>query len=264
MCRFILFVFIALTLQAQTPPVTLDKPPQDVDDALRARIKQFYNYHVARTFRLCEELILEDAKDDFYVLTKPQLDSYKIGNIEYSENFTRAKVIIVGMMPVLLPMAASRVMDQPFASYWIQDKGVWFWYYNKKAALETPFGPKKKPDSEAGGAASLPDAADVTVESLQSALKIDRTRIDLADGKPQVVKVTNTLPGLASLTIDCQTMPMARTGITATFDKRDLKAHETATLTLNVSPKSGAGLYPLRIAVSPTNQILDLTVTVTH
>ena len=46
-------------------------------------------------------------------------------------------------------------------------------------------------------------SAEVNIEALQSALKIDRTRIELAGGKPQTVKVTNTLPGAASLSITC-------------------------------------------------------------
>jgi hypothetical protein len=262
MHRLLPLLVIALTLPAQTP--ILDKPPQDIDDALRARIKQFYDYHVSRKYRQCEQLIAEESKDDFYVMNKPQLESYKIGNIEYSDHFTKAKVVIVGMMPFLMPMAGPKIMEQPFASFWKSENGVWLWYYSKTTTLDTPFG-KAKPNSTAPGqAGSLEQMPSVNIEALQSALKIDRTRIDLAGGKPQTVRVTNTLPGAASLSISCPLGPLSEQGVTATFDRKDLKGNETAVLTLTADPDKHSGPLPLQIMVSPTNQVLNLTVTVSH
>jgi len=264
MCRFIALFLATLTLTAQTPPMTLDKPPQDIDDALRARITSFYDYHVAQKFRLCEDLIADESKDDFYVLTKPPLQSYKIGNIEYSEKFTRAKVIIVGVMPVLIPMAGPKIMEQPFASYWKSENGVWLWYYNKKVLSDTPFGKANPSATPAlGTPESLAASVATNLEALQSALKIDHSNIEITAGKPQTVRITNTLPGPASLTIDCPLKPIAETGISATFDKKDLKGNEPAVLTLTSDPNMSAGAYPLRITVSPTNQVLDIMVKVT-
>jgi hypothetical protein len=262
MCRFLPLLLLALTLPAQTPPQNLDKPPQDVDDALRARIKQFYDYHVARKYRQAEQLICEESKDDFYVLSKPELENFRIGNIEYSDQFTKAKVVIVGAMPVLLPMAGGKIMDMPFASYWKIEKGIWCWYYNKEASRHTPFGDVKAPeDSKPGtGPTALPAMPNISIGALQSALKMDRTSVELVDGKPQSIKVTNTLPGPASLSITCSYKPFAETGITAVFDRKDLKGNETAVLTLSVDSHTPTGIVPLQISVSPTNQILDLTV----
>jgi hypothetical protein len=193
-------------------------------------------------------------------LTKPPLDSYKIGNIEYSENFSKAKVVIVGTMPVMMPMAGARIMEQPFASFWTRENGTWFWYYNKTEAKITPFGEKKSTDPRSAG--SAPEPPKVTIEGLQSAVKIERTEFDLAGDKPQTVKLTNTLPGPVAFSIECPLMPVEQTGITAVFDKKSLKASETATLTLSAGAKARAGSLPLRIVVSPTNQVLDLTVIV--
>jgi len=257
MRRLLPAFFIALILPAQVP--TLDKPPQDIDDALQVRIKQFYDYHVARKFRQCEQLIAEDAKDDFFAMSKPQLESYKIGNIEYSDHFTKAKVLILGVMPLRLPMmTAPKITEQPFASFWRREDGVWLWYYNK-----APAGERTKPTSTAlGEEGSLSQTPDANIALLQSAVKIDRTHIDLAGGEPQTLRITNTLPGPASLTIDCPLRPIELTGITATFDKKDLKSNETVILTLAADPDKHSGPLPLRIIVSPTNQVLNLTVNV--
>jgi hypothetical protein len=265
MYHFLALLLVALTLSAQTPSPnrSLDKAPQDVDDALRARIKQFYDYHVAAKYRQAEQLIAEESKDDFYVLSKPELHGYKIGNIEYSDNFAKAKVVIVGSMPVLLPMAGGKVMDMPFASFWKIEKGQWCWYYNKEAARHTPFGDTKLPtDSTGPKPTALPTGPNVTIASLQSALKIDRTHIELSGSKPETIKVTNTLPGLASLSIQCPYKPLAETGIIAAFDKSELKGNETAVLTIAAGAKAQPGGVPLQIRVSPTNQVLDLMVSI--
>src|SRR4051794_9122395 len=100
MYRLLPLFLVCSLLPAQTP--NLDKPPQDVDDALRARITKFYDLHVASKFRQAEQLVAEESKDDFYVLSKPELKAFKIGNIEYSEKFTKAKVVIIGSLPVLV------------------------------------------------------------------------------------------------------------------------------------------------------------------
>ena len=194
------------------------------------------------------------------------MKGFKIGNIEYSEKFTKAKVIIIGAMPVLLPMAGGTIMDMPFASFWKIENGIWCWYYNKEAARHTPFGDMKPPeDAKPGsGPTSLPAPPMVSIAALQSALRIDRTRIELISGKPQTVKVTNGLPGLASLSLDCPNKPLAQTGITATFDKKNLKANETASITLSVDSSAPLGPLPLMITVAQTNQVLNLTVNITR
>lgn len=266
MRRLLPFV-VALPLLAQAPVSNLDKPPQDVDDALRARIKQFYDYHVEATasaYRRAEQLVAEDSKDDYYIMSKVQLKSYRIGNIEYFDNFTKAKVVIVGAMPALLPMAGAKIMDFPFASYWKSEKGIWWWYYNKEAAKETPFGHKEHPDNPnvtATAAPTPPDPAKL-LAALQSALKIDKNRVDIAPGESQTIHVTNTLPGPATVSIASPYKPIAETGITATFDKKDLKGNETAALTLSADGHMTAQLVPLVITVTPTNQVLNLMVNV--
>jgi hypothetical protein len=124
---------------------------------------------------------------------------------------------------------------------------------------------KANPKSTAlGQAGSLEQAPSLNVEALQSALKIDRTRVELAGGKPQTVKVTNSLPGTASLSISCPLGPLSEHGLTATFDKKDLKGNETAVLTLTADPTKHSGPLPLQIIVTPTNQVLNLTVTVSR
>jgi hypothetical protein len=177
--------------------------------------------------------------------------------------------VIIGAMPALLPMSGAKIMDFPFASFWKTQDGIWYWYYNKESFRHTPFGDVKapptdlKPGSSPAALPTPPDPANL-IAALQSAIRIDRTRVDLAGGQQQTIRVTNTLPGAVSLSVDCPNKPLAQTGITASFDKKDLKGNETAVLTLAANPSAPSGVVPLLIIVSPTNQVLNLTVSISH
>src|SRR6185503_11638050 len=95
MLRLAFFALLTPAIYAQNPADLFNKPPADVDQALRARITEFYQYHVKQQFRQAEALVAEDTKEFFYTHNKPQYLSFEIARIEYSENFTRAKATML-------------------------------------------------------------------------------------------------------------------------------------------------------------------------
>ena len=50
--------------QTSAPPA--EAPPPEVDQALRARISEFYQDHVDGKFRQAEALVAAETKDSFY------------------------------------------------------------------------------------------------------------------------------------------------------------------------------------------------------
>ena len=162
-------------------------------------------------------------------------------------------------------------MDMPFASYWKIENDLWCWYYNKEASRVTPFGIAKAPIGTTPASSPATSAPDITsriadapkmIAALQSAVKLDRNQVELSNGKTVSIKVTNALPGIASLSVSCPNKPLAETGITPTFDKPELKSNETATLTLAAGPNVKPGTTVLQVTVAQTNQVLDLSVNV--
>src|SRR5271155_3770113 len=136
----------AILAFSQTPTNPFDKPPADVDDALRARVTEFYKYHVDGKLRLAEKLVAEDAKDDFFAAMKPAIKSFRIDQIAYSDNYTKAKVTMVGSAMVhFMGMAAPQLMDMPFPSFWKIENGKWCFYYYVDPDRMTPFGKQKPP-----------------------------------------------------------------------------------------------------------------------
>src|ERR1700679_330037 len=110
MHRLLIFATLATAAFAQNPADPLHRAPSDVDQALRARITEFFHYHVTGEHRKAEELVAEDTKDYFYDGNKPRYLSFEIGKIEYSDGYTKAKAMVVVKMPVMLPGFNGRIM----------------------------------------------------------------------------------------------------------------------------------------------------------
>src|ERR1035441_5836242 len=102
MHRFAWFaLFTALAFGQSNDPFQ-PKPPAEVDAALRARVQEFFDLHVKGQFRKAEELVAEDTKDFFYSGNKPKYLSFEISRIDYSANFTRAKVTVLCEQYILI------------------------------------------------------------------------------------------------------------------------------------------------------------------
>src|SRR5215470_8657034 len=133
-----LFMMLAAAAAAQDNP--FNKPAPDVDAALRARIKEFYDFHVKGEFRKADALVAEDTKDYYFNSRKPQYLSYAISRIDYSDNFTKAKAVIMCKMYIMMPGFNDKPMDMPTPSAWKIEDGKWFWYVDQKELRNSPFG----------------------------------------------------------------------------------------------------------------------------
>src|ERR1039457_7096066 len=91
--RIAIGALLAAACFAQTAPPEPLTPPADVDQALRARINEFYGLLLKKDFRKAEVLIADDTKDYYYGIGKPDFTKYELLEIHYSDNFTHAIAI---------------------------------------------------------------------------------------------------------------------------------------------------------------------------
>lgn len=239
----------------QPPSNPFDKPPADVDDALRARVTEFYKYHVDGKLRNAEKLVADDAKDDFYAAMKPAIKDFKIDQIAYSENYTKAKVTMVGKAMVhFMGMSAPQLMDMPFPSFWRIESGKWCFYYYVDPERMTPFGKQKAPSKD-GKASGTLDYKPADLSTISQGVKPDRRVVKLEE-KEERVELTNQLPGVVKLSLS----EKEYSGITAKLDKTELKAGETATL--SITPRSAVGRprTMVGVIVQPSNQLIQVEV----
>lgn len=242
---------------AQDTAELFNRAPKSIDDALRARINEFYELHVKADFRRAEALVAEDTKDYFYNHDKPQYLGFEINRIEYSDGYTKAKATVSVEQRVLFPGFNGRVMKIPTPSYWKIEDGKWYWYIDQAKLNETPFGVMKAgppaPDDASPTAvmATLPG----TPEELMSMVRVDKSALTLSPGESAQVVVENALTGPVSLSIEGKLE-----GIEARFDSPTAPAKGKATLT--VRAVDGAKPGTLTVMASPLGKAMPIKISV--
>jgi hypothetical protein len=241
-----------LFAQADNP---FDRPPADVDQALRARITEFYQLHVKGDFRHAEALVAEDTQEFFYTRNKPQYLGFEIGRINYSDNFTRAKATIIVEQYVMLPGFSDKPVKIPTPSTWKVVDGKWYWYVDPESLRVTPFGIMTAGKGPAPGGAPAMPAIPNSPDFLFTQVKLDKQSVTLKEGEPEQVTVLNTAPGVMNISLS-GTLP----GVESKLDHTSLKAGEKAVLTLRAGSDAKPGV--INVMVELTRQLLPIQVNV--
>ncbi len=241
---------------AQNASDIFNKPPEDVDKALRARIGEFYQDHVDGKFREAESLVAEDTKDFFYNGNKPRYLSFSIQRIDYSDNFTKAKAVILCEQRVMMPGFSDKPLKIPSPSTWKLVDGKWYWYVDQDAIRQSPFGKMTPGAMPASGPVPSPSAIPKNPAFVMNQVKADKQALELAPGASAQVTIANAAPGPMTLSVDT---PAPR-GIEAKFASPALPAQGRTTLTVKAGEQAKSGV--LNIMVMPTGEIIPIRITV--
>ncbi len=213
-----------------------DKAPPQVDEALRGRVKMFYDAHVSGKFREAFKVVADDAQDEFLGASKDQYSACEISKINYAENFTKATATTAckgeyrwhgSRMPVTIPLLST----------WKVVNGTWFWYHIKPTEVETPWGISRSlPENSSGPdkMPSIPSDPSAAARDILSKVAIDKNEIALKgyEASKGEVHITNNMPGGVSITVDRMPYP----GLTAKIDKPDLGQGGKATIVFAYDP----------------------------
>ena len=250
------YAAIALMVTVGWAQEPAEKPPAGVDEALRARIEQFYHYFETQEFRKAEKFVAEDSQDFFYNHNKPHYLSTSIQSIKYFDHFTRATAIVLAEQFIMMPGFAGKPMKVPTTSTWKIVDGQWMWFVDPIESRRTPFGLiPEKPNAPSAGAASLPASIPTTPDFALNMVKPDQKSLEMKPGTSATVTFTNTARGVMMLSVR-----EVADGIEATFDRTQLNADEKAVLT--VKAEKGAHGGTVSIQVMPTAEMIAVPVTV--
>lgn len=258
MYRFVVLSLWAGVCLAQPPAAPSDAPPPAVDQALRARINEFYQDHVDGKFRQAEALVAEDTKDYYYSLRKPKYQTYEIAVIEYSDGFTRARATVRCEMYVMMPGFEGKPLKVPVSSTWKIVDGQWYWYVEQQVH-QTPFGPMRpgatKPAD--GNAPAIPSSEQMQSLSkqLRTLVKADKTAVTLKPGASDHITITNTATGPMTLSIQ-GSVP----GVDVQIDHLDLKPGGNAVLNLRARDAAKSGT--ISVLVEQTNQVIPIQINI--
>jgi hypothetical protein len=257
MRQIAILALFASVATAQETADLFNRAPKSVDDALRARINEFYTASVKGEFRKAEALVAEDTKDFFYDHDKPRMLSFEINRIEYSSGYTRAKATVLEERYVMFPGFAEKAMKIPTPSYWKIEDGKWCWYVDRDKLNETPFGIMKPGPRAAGDnspAAVLPTIPTDPAELMKMG-RADKSEVSLSSGASERVVFENAMKGPVTVAIQGKLE-----GIEATFDRETIPAGEKATLILKAG--NGAKSGTLTVRAMPLGNVMPIQVTV--
>jgi hypothetical protein len=267
MLQKIVFLILPLLAWGQAP--LLQTAPPEVDQALRARVTEFFQYHTdgSVNFRKAYEIVAEDTKDEYFAKGKDVYKSFKVDSIKYSDNFTKAEVQVV-VERIWEFRMQKNAQTVPLATTWKIENGKWVWYHDLNTPLMTPMGPsalqvKRNPD----GTVELPKKIDQTVlakaaQQILQSVSMNKSEVTLSADKPSSDEVIfhNGAQGSVRVVLD----PVAQLpGFSAVLDKADLNANENAVLKLRYEPPdtdSRPQPATVRLKVEPFNQQFAITV----
>ncbi len=257
MFRFVLLAVLATGSFAQNAGDAFNKPPADVDQALRARISEFYGLHVKGEFRKAEALVADDTKDFYYNSNKTQYVSFEIGRIDYSDNFTRAKATVLCEQYIMLPGFMGKPMKVPTPSTWKLVDGTWYWYVDPESLRMTPFGKMNPapPSAPASAPTSIPVIPTTVPDFIYKQVKTDKASVTLKAGESERVTITNSAPGAMNISLT-GSVP----GVDVKLDRTVLNTGEKAVLTVRAGEDARPGV--LSIQVEQTNQVIPIQVVI--
>jgi hypothetical protein len=111
------------TSQVQALPT---EPPAGLEEALRERIRPFYQAFVDGRFRKAYEIVADDSKDAFLTEKKPHYDGFEIRKVVFSNDYTRA-VVTTEIHTALLFFGVSSAEKSTEDSSWEVVDGQWYW-----------------------------------------------------------------------------------------------------------------------------------------
>jgi len=252
MFRSSVFVFLAVRLFAQGDD-PFNRPPAEVDQALRARIEEFYDYHVKGKFREAEALVAEDTQEFYYSHNKPKYLSAEISRIQYSDNFTKAKATILCEQYVMMPGFSDKPIKVPTPSTWKLVDGKWFWYVDPESLRQTPFGKMTAGAGPATGGAPVLPAIPANADFLANQVQLDKNSVTLQGGQAETVMIANAAPGMVNISLSA--LPA---GVDGKLERTSLKAGEKTSLTLRAGPNAKPGV--VSVIVEQTGRVLPVQI----
>jgi len=244
-------------------------PPPEVDQALRARATEFLQAHVDGNFRKAYDFVAEDTKDYYFGAQKTRYNSFKIDEIRYSDDFTKADVKITAEYNVSIQGRPLPVTNPAILKWQIENE-KWFWHYDPKSIADTPMGwsdwSAAKMNSGQDAPPKLTDEALAQrAHEILTQSGIDKSEVTLATDKASSDQVVyhNALPGSVRVFVEAGAK---LEGFHAELDKTDVGAGANVVLKLTYDPaadssgKAAGSLVHLQLRIEPFDRVFPIDV----
>jgi hypothetical protein len=259
-------VLFAGLIVSYLPAAQVPKVPEKVDKALRARVNEFFQYHVDGTFKNALPLVADETQDEYFNSGKQRLKSFKVDDIKYSDKFDKATVTLTITRDWEIRLQ-NNVVTLPMVTTWKVEHGKWVWYHDKQGQWLTPMGPSdyKAITKNADGTLNMPKINQDTVaeaaRSIMNSNGVDKLDVRFESGKPGTDQISFHNGAMGEVQLELTPMDPVP-GLTYKFDKLNVGAHGTATLSFEYQPQEKAPPkeVPVHFTVIPFNVTYIVTV----
>lgn len=218
-----------------------NRPPAGVDEALRARVLEFYQLEQEGRFRQAEGLVCEESRDRYYDMEKKRWTSVELIQTLYEEGFQKARATMA-LGTTMNTLSGPIPVKAPLTSLWHFEKGSWCRYIPEPSrdGIPTPFGVMKPATGKAStpvplGAGAPPIPADP--KQLETMVRLSRTAVALpSSGGTETVEILNGMPGRIELKLTCPNVA----GLECRLSSDTVPREGKAVLTLTFSAGAGA------------------------
>ncbi len=260
-------------LFAQDPSDLFDKAPGPIDEALRARVGEFYQAFIAGKFRDAYKLVDDESQDAFMASDKNTYKSCETLKISYSDNFTKARVLesCQGEFRFHGDRFETKI---PLTTNWIVVDGKWYWHFVKPTTAPSPFSPtgfvnipQDQPTNT--GNINIPKDPVAEARNILSKVQLDKTEIYLKgyETSKDELHVRNEMPGGVIVNVDTVTQP----GVKVRIAKPELGPHEEtpiyfeynvddASISCGECAKRIKGTMTVQVRITPTNQVFPIKI----
>ena len=241
----------------------------EAEQALRARVTEFLQYHVDGSFRKAYDMVAEDTKDSYFASGKAPIKSFKIDDVKLTDNFTKATV--TGTISKTLNMAGEIVpVTVPSTSTWKIENGKWVWYMDAQSTFATPAGLSLAPSAaQIAATAGIdeiaknldPKALAAAAQSILQSVSVDKKEVTLDPGKASDAKAIfhNGMTGSVQLQVNSPEVP----GFTATIAQSIVRGGTDMPVLFHYEPvdqSRSAGPITVQLSVQPLNQVFAIRV----
>jgi hypothetical protein len=233
-----------------------NRPPAGVDEALRERIRQFYELEQQGRFRQAEALVCEESRDRYYDMEKRRWTSVELIDIVYENNFTRARAgMALGTQ--MNTFSGPIPVKAPLTSLWRLEQNTWCRYIPEPSrdGIVTPFGTMRPAPADGAPSAATPFQSaprmPASAEELQAMVKLSRSTVALpVSGGAEEVEIHNAMPGQ----VEIRLVTPAVAGLEASLSSAVIKAGDKAILKLTYTPPAQGAPPPnctVRVVAEP-------------
>jgi len=232
------------------------KAPPQVEEALRARVHQFYSLYQDGKFRQAESLVAEESRELYYGMSKTRIRGFKVESIDFAEDFSSALVLVTCLS--MHPRTAAANVPVPVSGKWKSVDGEWYLLIEKRET--SPYGPMTFADPSQSRPAPFQRPTPETLA--QGAFRVEPRKLVFPraarEAVGRTVVISNLMPGRLSLEVAAPQTPALELWLSNTT----IEAKGQVTLQVTYRPEKGtlAASQPIQIRLKPVNEAVSIEV----